>query len=143
VAGLVVVNLVSTCFMAGLIWFVQLVHYPLLGLVPVADSPAVAAEHQRRTGLVVAAPMAAEGLTTLWLMFDRPSDVPWWLAWAGGVCVAIWLVSTVALSVPRHRRMLEAPDDRLGRSLVLTNWPRTIAWSAHAAVAAAIVLRSR
>jgi len=128
--------------MAGLIWFVQLVHYPLLGLVPVADSPSVAEAHQRRTAWVVAAPMGAEGLTTLWLMFDRPANVPWWWAWAGGVCVAIWLASTIGLSVPRHRRMLEVPNARLGRSLVLTNWPRTIAWSVHAVVAAAIMLRA-
>jgi hypothetical protein len=139
---LVVLNLVSTCVMAGVIWFVQVVHYPLLGMVPVADSPAVAEEHQRRTGWVVAAPMAVEGLTTLWLMFDRPADVPWWLAWCGGVCVAVWLASTVLLSVPRHQRMLVAPDPQLGRSLVRTNWPRTIAWTAHAVIAAVITLRA-
>ena len=141
-AGLVVVNVVSTCCMAGLIWFVQVVHYPLLGMVPMSDSPAVAEEHQRRTAWVVAAPMAAEGVTTLWLMIDRPARVPWWLAWIGGVCVAVWLLSTVQLSVPRHRRMLTAPDPELGRSLVRTNWPRTIAWTAHLVVCAAITLRT-
>ena len=42
VTWLVVINLMSTCCMTGVIWFVQLVHYPLLSEVPVPDSPAVA-----------------------------------------------------------------------------------------------------
>lgn len=31
--GVFSIHLVSTCCMLGLIWFVQLVHYPLMGRV--------------------------------------------------------------------------------------------------------------
>ena len=130
----------ATLFMTGVIWFVQVVHYPLLATVPVESARTVAAEHQRRTGWVVMAPMAAEGFTTLWLMFDRPAGVEWWLAWAGGVCVAVALLSTVLLSVPRHSRMASEPTERTARELVTTNWPRTVAWTAHGIICAAIVL---
>ena len=51
------------------------------------------------------------------------------------------MVSTVALSVPRHQRMLEHPTPELGRALVRTNWPRTVAWTAHAVILAAMVFR--
>ena len=87
------------------------------------------------------APMAVEGVTTLWLMFDRPDGVQWWLAWAGGVCVAVALLSTVLLSVPRHGRMANEPTATIGRELVVTNWPRTVAWTAHGIIAAIIVLQ--
>ena len=36
------VHLVSACIMVGVIWFVQLVHYPLLAVVPVESAKEVA-----------------------------------------------------------------------------------------------------
>ena len=44
-----IAHLVSACIMVGVIWFVQLVHYPLLALIPVESAPAVAEKHQRWT----------------------------------------------------------------------------------------------
>jgi hypothetical protein len=117
------------------------VHYPLLSVVPVESARGVAVDHQRRTARVVGVPMAVEGVTTLWLMLDAPDGVPWLLTWAGGACVAVALLATVLLSVPRHTRMAENPDTSVGRELVLTNWPRTVAWTAHGIVSAAIVLQ--
>lgn len=139
---IVTANLASTWMMVGVIWFVQVVHYPLLSVVPVDAARATALEHQPRTARVVGLPMAVEGVTTLWLMFDRPDGVQWWLAWAGGVTVAVSLLSTVLLSVPRHTRMAEHPDASVGRELVVTNWPRTISWTVHGLVCAAIALRT-
>ena len=137
---LVVANAAAAWVMTGVIWFVQVVHYPLLAVVPVESARGTAVEHQERTARVVMVPMAVEGVTTLWLMFDRPAAVPWWLAWAGGVCVAVALASTVLLSVPRHTRMANEPTASVGRELVLTNWPRTAAWTAHGIICAAILL---
>lgn len=137
----VLANLVSTWTMVGVIWFVQVVHYPLLSVVPVESARETALEHQPRTAKVVGLPMFVEGATTLWLMFVRPDAVEWWLAWVGGVTVAIALASTVLLSVPRHARMAERPDAEVGRELVVTNWPRTVAWTAHGLVCAVMVSR--
>lgn len=138
---LVVANAAAAWVMTGVIWFVQVVHYPLLAVVPVASARETAVEHQSRTSRVVMLPMAVEGVTTLWLMFDRPAAVQWWLAWAGGVCVAVALASTVLLSVPRHTRMANEPTDTIGRELVLTNWPRTVAWTAHGIICAVVLLQ--
>jgi len=78
--------------------------------------------------------MAVEGLTTLALLVDRPSDVAVMWPWLGAVLVAIALASTVFLSVPLHARMARAFDSTTGPRLVLTNWPRTIAWTLHGVV---------
>lgn len=137
---LVVLNAASALVMTGVIWFVQVVHYPLLAIVPVENARTVAGEHQSRTAWVVGAPMGIEGVTTLWLMFDRPAGVSLVLAWAGGACVAVALLCTVLLSVPRHARMAENPDARVGRELVLTNWPRTVAWSLHGIIGVVLLL---
>jgi hypothetical protein len=129
-----VLNLVATCVMVGVIWFVQLVHYPLLALIGSDRAPTVAVEHQRRTAWVVGLPMATEGVTTLILLVSCPDGVDAWLAWAGAVVLAVVLASTVFLSVPLHERMANDPDESIGRRLVVTNWPRTIGWTARAVI---------
>lgn len=134
------VNLVSTWTMVGVIWFVQVVHYPLLSVVPVESAASTAVEHQRRTGWVVGAPMAAEGVTTLMLLAMVPDGVAWFVPWLAGIPLAVALGATVLLSVPRHERMARNPDATVGRELVSTNWVRTIAWSVRGAMVAGMVL---
>ena len=50
----------TTLFMTGLIWFVQVVHYPLLRRLPASEVAPYAQEHARRTGWVVGPVMLAE-----------------------------------------------------------------------------------
>lgn len=131
-----VLNLVATCVMVGVIWFVQLVHYPLLALIGPDRSIEVAIEHQRRTAWVVGPPMAVEGVTTLWLLVDAPNGVNAVLPWIAAALLGGVLLSTVALSVPLHSRMAESPEANVGRRLVATNWPRTIGWTTRAVLVA-------
>lgn len=128
---MLIANTVATMYMVGLIWMVQVVHYPLLALVSVERAPQIAREHQRRTGNVVGPAMLVEGLSTLGLLIWRSDDVWGILPWVNGIFLAIALGSTVLLSVPLHEKMANNPDDQVGRRLVVTNWPRTIAWSAR------------
>lgn len=129
-----VANLAATLVMVGVIWFVQVVHYPLLSVVPVESAASTAVEHQRRTSYVVGLPMAVEGVSTLGVLVMTPDAVSWWLPWVGAILLAVALGSTVLLSVPRHARMASAPDAQVGRELVTTNWPRTIAWTLRGVV---------
>ena len=135
------VNFVATAVMTGVIWFVQWVHYPLLATVSVEHAVKTAVDHQRRTGQVLAIPMALEGVTTLWLLASRPDVVSLILPWLGAVLLAVALGSTVFVSVPLHAKMATNPTVDVGRRLVVTNWPRTIAWSARAVVCAVMLLQ--
>ena len=135
------VNFVATAVMTGVIWFVQWVHYPLLATVSVEHAVETAVDHQRRTGQVLAIPMALEGVTTLWLLASRPDVVSLILPWLGAVLLAVALGSTVFLSVPLHAKMATNPTVDVGRRLVVTNWPRTIAWSARAVVCVVMLLQ--
>jgi hypothetical protein len=134
-------NFVATCLMAGVIWFVQWVHYPLLAKVPVDRAVETATEHQRRTGQVLAIPMAVEGFTTLGLLIIRPESVQIFWPWFGAVLLAVALGSTVFVSVPLHAKMATNPTADVGRRLVVTNWPRTIAWSLRAVVCFVMILQ--
>ncbi|MFM8955663.1 MAG: hypothetical protein ACKOH9_07745 [Actinomycetota bacterium] len=136
-----IANFVATAVMTGVIWFVQWVHYPMLATVPVDRAVETAVVHQRRTGQVLALPMAVEGVTTLWLLVNRPEAVSLILPWLGAVLLAVALGSTVFLSVPLHSKMVTSPTSDVGRRLVVTNWPRTVAWSARAVVCAVMLLQ--
>jgi hypothetical protein len=140
--AVLLLNLLATWTMVGVIWFVQIVHYPLLAIVPVESAASTASEHQRRTGFVVGPPMAVEGITTLMLLWRQPDGVSVWLPWVAAVLLAVALGSTVLLSVPRHERMARQPDAKVGRELVITNWPRTIAWTARGVLVAIMLVQA-
>lgn len=134
-------NFVAATVMTGVIWFVQWVHYPLLASVPVDRAVETAKKHQRSTGQVLAIPMAVEGFTTLGLLISRPEGVQIIWPWIGAVLLAVALGSTVILSVPLHAKMVANPTAEVGRRLVVTNWPRTIAWSARAVVCTVMLMQ--
>ena len=135
-------NASASLMMTGLIWFVQVVHYPLLAQFGSSQSTQVAVEHQRRTSWVVGPPMAVEGVTTLILLAKQPEGVSALLPWVNAVLLAIALGSTIFISVPLHARMAQSHDDNTGQRLVLTNWPRTFAWSARAALCIVMITQA-
>jgi len=126
---------IASGWMCGLIWFVQLVHYPLFDRVRGDDALEYAAGHQRRTTLAVGPPMLVEMVTAAWLVFATPGHVPVWLAFSGlGAVVLLW-VSTAAWQIPFHVRLArDGHDPRVVAGLVRTNWARTALWSARALV---------
>ncbi len=139
---LLLVHAAATCFMLGLIWFVQVVHYPLFAGVGEDAWVSYAAAHTRRTGWVVGPPMLAEAVTGVLLLGTRPDAVPAAWAWVGvGLLVAVW-ASTALLQVPRHRLLAAGFDVPAWRLLVATNWLRTAAWSARGALALAMIGRA-
>jgi hypothetical protein len=125
-------NFAATWFMVGLIWFVQLVHYPQFAGVGSDAFVAYHRRHTRFTTYVVAGPMIAEGITAV-LLAARPgaAGVSPVIAWAGlGLLVVIWF-STALLQVPRHNELSGGFDVRAGTRLCRTNWLRTTAWTAR------------
>jgi hypothetical protein len=140
--ALLLANALATLFMTGLIWFVQIVHYPLFARVGGDVFPAYSRAHQTLTTLVVGPPMLVEALTALLLVVARPPQVAAWLAWTGLALVGVIWLSTAALQVPAHGRLVNGFDPQVGAYLVSTNWIRTIAWSARAAVVTAMLLQA-
>jgi hypothetical protein len=133
---LLLLQLASTLPMCGLIWFVQVVHYPLFSGVATSGFSAYAAQHARRTSFVVGPFMLIELVTTLLLLFSnlRPLDVPPIGAWLGaGLLGVIWL-STALLQIPLHDRLQESFSLQHVHRLVASNWLRTGAWSLRSAL---------
>ncbi len=137
--GLLLVQAATTLFMVGVIWFVQLVHYPLFERVGEVGFGAYEREHARRTGWAVAMPMLAE-LGTASALAWRLGGV---LAWSGLVLLMVIWLCTWLWQVPAHRRLEHGFDAATHRRLVRTNWVRTIAWSARGILALALLVAPR
>lgn len=132
----IVANLLLASFMTGLIWFVQVVHYPLFAMVDGPGSSAYAARHQAATTWVVGPVMLAELVVAIWLAVAPPSGVPAWIPRVAlGLLVVVWL-STALWQVPLHQRLLGGHDGSTIASLVAGNWIRTAAWTARAILGA-------
>lgn len=134
-----VVSTVATWGMVGVIWMVQLVHYPLLGRLSAHEPTSAAVDHQRRITWVVGPLMAAEGVTALILLVDRPPTMSFVSALVAAALLGVALLSTVAVQVPQHTRLAADHDDAVVAALIAGNWVRTSAWTARGVLLAVVI----
>lgn len=133
-------HLAATFVMVGVIWFVQVVHYPLFARVSDASFVEYEARHVQATGFVVGPPMLLEAATVVWLVAAPPSGLPVWAPWLGALMLAVIWISTALLQVPAHERLQRGFDALAHQRLVSTNWIRTILWSARGVLAIGIMM---
>ncbi len=125
-------HLASTLAMTGIIWFVQIVHYPLFARVGVDAFQRYETENTRATTWVVAPLMLVELASAMLLCFFRPSETSLvMLACNLGLVAAIWIV-TFSVQVPQHARLTVAFDALTHSQLVIGNWIRTLLWTSRA-----------
>ena len=128
---LMLFQLASTLAMVGLIWFVQVVHYPLFSKVGRSDFRDYEQSHQQRTTVVVAPLMLTEAFTAVALIWLRPVGVSFLVAMAGLLLVGLLWGSTFFWQVPAHEQLAREFDAAVHRRLVASNWFRTTAWTAR------------
>jgi hypothetical protein len=124
-------HFISTLLMVGLIWFVQIVHYPLMADIAPECFPHYERQHQSRTTYVVAIPMLVELATGLALLAYDDLRTSWQFLLAEVLLGAIW-ISTWRVQVPLHDALSACHDAECIRRLVRTNWLRTMAWTLRA-----------
>ncbi len=136
---LLTVHAAATLYMTGVIWFVQIVHYPLFSRVGLPGFSEYEREHARRTGWVVAGPMLAElasAASVVWVVGGP-------LSWIGLGLVGIIWMSTWIWQVPAHRRLEAGFDAAAHARLMRTNWVRAAAWTARSVIALALLVTIR
>ena len=138
--GVLVAGLAATWAMVGIVWFVQIVHYPMLRHGAGPGFSAIAEEHARRTGRVVGPLMAVEAATALWLLVDRPEGVPLWTAALAAALLAVVWALTAFVQVPHHAALRRGFSAATHRALLAGNAVRTAVWSARGAVVAGMAI---
>jgi hypothetical protein len=131
---LALANLVLAAYMSGVIWLVQVVHYPLFAAVGAPQWTAYEAAHRRRITVVVGPPMLAQPLVAGALLAARP-----------GVAAALNLALTAGLLLVTvvvfgrlHGRLERAWSPAAHRRLLRLNALRAVAWTAQLVLAVAL-----
>ena len=136
---LILLHLIATVFMTGVIWIVQILHYPLFNMVGRENFAAYEATHTNLITVVVIPAMLLELILTAMIFFAPPTSVPSSLNWLNAVLLAVIWLSTAFLQVPQHSILSSGFDEKAYRTLVNSNWIRTVAWSAKAVIATVMV----
>jgi len=133
---LLIAQLLVSGFLSGLIWTIQVVHYPLMARVGVDQFAQYERLHSASITPLVGPAMLAEAAVVGMLLLQRPAAIPGWMPWAGAALVALIWAVTFFVSVPCHAALAQGFDASTHDRLVATNWLRTVAWTGRAALAA-------
>jgi uncharacterized membrane protein len=140
---LILLHFAASAYLAGLIWVIQIVHYPMLAELDPQHAASACARHANAITPIVAPAMLIELATAVLilppvgLVQSAAGLVPWvWISFA--LIVVVW-ISTFVVQVPLHTRLQRQTSGTIDldgvRLLVRTNWVRTICWSARALLA--------
>jgi hypothetical protein len=110
---------------------VQVVHYPLFCSVGPEQFRSYEKAHSQSITWIVGPTMLIEAGTGLQLVFNAPDELSRsGLAIGALLILVIWL-STALIQMPCHKRLMSGFDAVVHRRLVLSNWIRTVAWTAR------------
>lgn len=123
---LLILNLSVTSALLGLIWVVQLVHYPGFAFVDAREFKTFHNLHTRNISFFVAPLMVVELILALVLVIIFSDQLIFWLHLI--LTLALW-GSTFFIQVPMHSRLASGKDKYIIRQLTLTNWIRTLLWT--------------
>lgn len=129
----IVTHALSSFFMLGLIWFVQIVHYPLFKEIAEDSFTNYEKLHCKLTGFVVGPAMIIE-IITGFLLFYLESTLSRTLLILNLIfLLTIWL-STIFIQSRAHLKLAKSFDSNIHKNLVKLNWLRTILWSLRAVI---------
>lgn len=139
--GIFALHLLVTLLLTGVIWLVQLVHYPLFAQVGESSFTTYESLHRQAIGPLVAPLMLMELGTAALLLLWRPESIhPAWF-WVGLVLVIVIWLNTFFQAVPLHAKLDQGYNREIIQQLVNVNWIRTLAWTLRSGILMWMVYR--
>lgn len=133
-----ILNIFASFFLCGLIWQVQLVHYPFFSRADRSKFTEHIRFHGVRISFIVLPVMIVELISSALLTLYATSFQTVHLT--GLILVILIWMSTFLLQVPQHAKLTEGYDEKAIQRLVHTNWIRTILWSVKSGLALYLIL---
>lgn len=112
--------------MTGLIWVIQILHYPAFYYVGQNQFAEFHSLHTKKIAFIVLPVMLLELVTALFLAVQNFSSI---LLWSNLFCLLLIWLSTFLVSVPLHHSLSIAMNVQAITRLIKTNWTRTFLWS--------------
>jgi hypothetical protein len=126
---LFMIHLVSTSFMVGVIWIVQLVHYPTFLFIDEQKSYDFQKFHMSRISYIVMPAMTTELFSGIYIYIysNMAIDSNLFLL-ALTILIINWII-TALVFVKMHNKLLINYKIEIISLLVKWNWLRTLLWS--------------
>ncbi|MEM7600229.1 MAG: hypothetical protein AAF357_02305 [Verrucomicrobiota bacterium] len=138
---ILIVQLIASCGMMGVIWFVQLITYPQFEAMNETAFTEYHANYSRRVTWIVAPLMLVELGTAFLIAIRFWQTQDFVLAIVGLLLVlALWGL-TAFVQVPQHSRLSYGYSIETIRELVHGNWARTILWSIKVVITSMLLVR--
>ena len=119
------VHFLSTSLMVGIIWVIQLLHYPAFHFIKESDYVEFQHFHMQRISFIVVPVMILELFSAFMLVYYLRSNL---LILCLIILLFIWLITFVFFT-KLHQSLLDGYNKTVVDKLVKINWSRTILWS--------------
>ena len=119
------IHFLSTSLMVGIIWVIQLLHYPTFHFIKESDYVEFQHFHMQRISFIVVPVMIMELLSGFMLVYYFRSNL---LIFCLIILFVIWSITFVFFT-KLHQSLLGGYDKIIVDKLVQINWSRTVLWS--------------
>jgi len=119
-------NVISAFLLTGVIWTIQIVHYPSFHYIDKLSFVNFHQFHERRISIIVMPLMILELISSVALYINDMSNFTFLLNF---IIVGLIWCSTFFIQVPIHNILSQKKDNMMIEKLVSTNWIRTFLWS--------------
>ena len=123
---LLTTHLISTSIMVGVIWVVQLVHYPSFKYVNESDYIIFQKYHMSNISYIVFPVMFTELITAILILFFGEESLFFMLSL---ICLFLIWVITGVLFTKFHNTLQKGKDLKMIEKMIKANWMRTLLWT--------------
>ena len=124
---MLIIHLIATSVMVGVIWIIQLVHYPSFHFIELKQYTTFQRFHMSRISYVVIPAMLTE-LFTLILIIISMDQIDTLVLASAILLILIWLITALFFSGV-HQKLTLGYDQTVVDKLVKLNWGRTLLWT--------------
>ena len=124
---MLIIHLIATSVMVGVIWIIQLVHYPSFHFIELKQYTTFQRFHMSRISYVVIPAMLTE-LFTIILIVISMDQIDTLVLASAILLMFIWLMTAVFFSGV-HQKLTLGYDQIVVDKLVKLNWGRTLLWT--------------
>ena len=135
---MLLMHLIATSIMVGVIWIIQLVHYPSFHFIELKQYSTFQRFHMSRISYVVIPAMLAE-LFTLIILITSVDEINMLITGSGLLLILIWLMTAFFFSGV-HQELTLGYEKAVVNKLVKLNWARTLLWTLRLILISAYIL---
>ncbi len=119
------IHLISTSLMVGIIWVIQVVHYPSFHFIGNSRYISFQKFHMERISYIVIPVMLVESISGFLLIYDELNLI---LLISMVLLLSIWML-TVFFFASVHQKLVSGYQVEMVAKLVKINWVRTLLWT--------------